>query len=126
MPESGSKPLQILPPHYRDIPAGGELQGTARARLPLGAWRNFGTAGAIYGHRTSAVLEIEYYDYPDVDASNVHNASWRTQPRKLLRGAVKPLPESVTVASPEEQAKRSFGNVVLGCPSPCAEPQQQV
>ena len=109
-PESGVKPFRIYMPRYRELPPSSKLTGTARTRLPLGASRNDGTAGAIFGTRTKAVLEIEYF-------------AGATRPRgtaTLLVGDVKPLPPGVRVASPEEQVER--GNARLDCPSPCLEP----
>ena len=103
--ESGQKPFVIRAPRYRDLPPGSQLRGTARTQLPLGASRNFGSAGAIYGTRTKAVLEIEYYE---------------GKARRMLVGDVKPLPRGARLASPEEQAKRF--DVRLDCPSPCLEP----
>ena len=109
-PESGVKPQSIFMPRYRALPPKSKLTGTARTRLPLGASRNDGTAGAIFGTRTKALREIEYFE-------------GETRPRgpaKMLVGDVKSLPHGVRLASPEEQFER--GNVRLDCPSPCVDP----
>jgi hypothetical protein len=122
LPEAGDKPRFIPIPHYRDLVPGAELHGTAHARLPLGASRNYGSAHVITGARPNAVLELGYYDYPDVDETNFAHAPWATRPPKLLRAETRPLPPGVSLASPEEQIARSYGNVVGGpCVSPCPD-----
>jgi hypothetical protein len=112
-PGDGFRPERPPSPHYVDVTPGAELRGTAHADLPLGASHNFSASFAITGRRTKAVLEIAYYDYLDVDASNVHHAPYTTRPFKLLRGAAQPLAAGVTVASPDDQVSRSHGNVYL-------------
>lgn len=76
-------------PHYVEIPAAGELRGTAHTKLPLGAAHNFAGTYAITGTRAKAVLEIGFVD--------------GKKPDKLLRSAVKPLPAGAHLASPEDQ-----------------------
>jgi hypothetical protein len=112
-PGDDFRPERPPAPHYRDVSSGKQLRGVAHTRLPLGASHNFSASYAITGSRTKAVLEIEYYDYPDVDASNARGAPYTTRPFKLLRSAAVPLPAGVTVASPEEQVRRSHDNVVM-------------
>ncbi len=112
-PGDGFRPERPPAPHFRDVAPGAQLLGTAHTRLPLGASHNFSASYAITGARSKAVLELEYYDYPDVDASNAGRASYETRPFKLLRSVVAPLPAGVTVASPDDQVRRSHGNVVL-------------
>jgi hypothetical protein len=115
-PGDGFRPERPPTPHFVDVDPGGELRGTAHTRLPLGASHNFSSSFAITGQRSKAVLEIAYYDYPDVDASNVHHAPYKTRPFKLLRGPVQPLAAGVKLASPEDQVGRSYGNVYLPPP----------
>jgi hypothetical protein len=112
-PGDNFRPERPPSPHYIDMAPGAEVRGTAHTRLPLGASHNFSYSYAITGQRSKAVLEIEYYDYPDVDASNAGRAPYTTRPFKLLRGPVQPLSAGVTLASPEDQVSRSHKNVVL-------------
>jgi hypothetical protein len=106
-PGDSFKPERPPIPHFVDVAPGAEVRGAAHTMLPLGASHNFSSSYAITGQRTKAVLEIEYYDYPDVDASNVHLAPRTTRPFKLLRGPVQPLSAGVTLASPADQVGRS-------------------
>ncbi len=111
-PEGGNTPRFIPFPHYHDLLPGGELRGSAHTVLPLGASRNYGIAHAIAGTRPNAVLEVEYYDDPAVDETNVSRMPVEAHPPKLLRSTVKPLPATATLASPDEQVARSYGNVI--------------
>lgn len=112
-PEPGDKVYKLPRPRYHEIPAGETLRGTARTRLPLGAERNYGQAAAITGHRTRAVLEVGYFDDPALDA----RAAWSAnRGMKLLRSESQPLPAGVTLASPQEQVDRSYGNVWIPPP----------
>ncbi len=91
-------------PHYADVPPHGELRGTAHTKLPLGAAHNFSGIYAITGTRTTAVLEVGFFEDATADASSVGET--RHQPDKLLRGVIKRLPAGAKLASPEEQVAR--------------------
>jgi hypothetical protein len=103
------KPERPPMPRYVEIAAGAEAKGVAHTRLPLGAAHNFSGTYAITGRRTTAVLEVGYFDDPAIDPASAPKSS----ASKLLRGAVKPLPTGVTLAPPADQVARSFGNVKM-------------
>lgn len=91
------------PPHYRELAAGASLAGTIKVALPIVAWRHYGVAYAITGHRTKAVLEIGFATYrPDLVAAGTMRGS-----ETIIRGNVQPLPPGARLASPEEQVKLS-------------------
>lgn len=89
-------------PHYREVAAGATLPGTIKVALPIVAWRNYGLAFAITGHRTKAVLEVGFATFaPEfVVAGKVHAPL-------IVRGNVQPLPPGARLASPEEQVQLS-------------------